>query len=220
MTAAIDRATGWMAPANPPTTTVLLRHGDTHLSGEMRFSGTGEAALTSTGAEQARCAALRLRVRGGIDAIVASPLRRAWQSAEIVAPILGLAVVAEEDFRETNFGAWEGLTFAEAQARWPEEVRAWRADPTAAPPGGESFADTAVRVGRARTRLLERFPHATVLVISHVTPIKTLVTLALQAPPSALYRMHLDSACLTELDWYDDGAAVMRSFNDTRHLPA
>jgi broad specificity phosphatase PhoE len=218
MTADNDRTPGWMAPTSPPTTTVLLRHGDTPLSGEKRFSGLGEAELTPAGAEQARVAGLRLRSRGGIEAIVSSPLRRAWQSAEIVSAVLGLPVLAEGDLRETDFGAWEGLTFVEAQARWPEQVSAWIADPAVAPPGGESFADTAVRVRRACSRLLERFSHRTVLVISHVTPIKTLVRLALQAPPAALHRMHLDSACLTELDWYEDGAAVMRSFNDTHHL--
>ena len=58
----------------------------------------------------------------------------------------------------------------------------------------------------------------TVLIVSHVTPIKTLVAAALLAPPPALYRMHLDVAALCEIDWYADGPAVLRSFNDTGHL--
>lgn len=220
MSGGVDRSPGWMAPASPPTTTVLLRHGDTPLSAEKRFSGLGEAALTPEGARQARAAALRLRARGGIEAVVASPLRRAWQSAQIAATVLGLPVVADQDLRETDFGAWEGLTFAQVQARWPGQVAGWRADPTVAPPGGESFADVAIRVQRAQARLLARYPHQTVLAVTHVTPIKTLVRLALQAPPGVLYRLHLDSACLSELDWYEDGSAVLRSFNDTHHLTA
>ena len=57
-----------------------------------------------------------------------------------------------------------------------------------------------------------------ILVVSHVTPIKTLVAAALLAPPPALFRMHLDVAALCEIDWYADGPAVLRSFNDTAHL--
>jgi ribonuclease H / adenosylcobalamin/alpha-ribazole phosphatase len=215
----IDRTPGWMAPAGPPTTTVLLRHGDTPLSPEKRFSGVGDARLSRTGAVQAHAAARRLRARGGIGAVVSSPLRRALQTAEVAAAALDLPVLVDEDLRETDFGAWEGLTFAEALARWPDLVAAWLADPSVAPPGGESFADTALRVQHARDRLLARLPRGTILVVSHVTPIKTLVRLALQAPPIALHRMHLDSACLTELDWYQDGPAVLRAFNDTHHLP-
>jgi len=207
-----------MAPAGPPTTTVLLRHGDTPLSREKRFSGVGDARLNKTGAAQARAVARRLRTRG-IGAVVSSPLRRALQTAEVAAAALDLPMLVDKDLRETDFGAWEGLTFAEALARWPDLVAAWLADPSVAPPGGESFADTALRVQHARDRLLARRPGGTILVVSHVTPIKTLVRLALQAPPSALHRMHLDSACLSELDWYQDGPAVLRAFNDTHHLP-
>jgi broad specificity phosphatase PhoE len=198
---------------------VLLRHGDTPLSREKRFSGVGDAGLNTTGAAQARAAARRLRARGGIGAVVSSPLRRALQTAEVAAAALDLPMLVDEDLRETDFGAWEGLTFAEALARWPDLVAAWLADPSVAPPGGESFAATERRVQQARDRLLARAPGGTILVVSHVTPIKTLVRLALQAPPVALHRMHLDSACLTELDWYEDGPAVLRVFNDTHHLP-
>jgi probable phosphoglycerate mutase len=68
-----------------------------------------------------------------------------------------------------------------------------------------------VLTGRQRQRIL---------IVSHVTPIKTLVAAALLAPPAALFRMHLDVAALSEIDWYSDGPAVLRSFNDTSHLPS
>ncbi len=67
-------------------------------------------------------------------------------------------------------------------------------------------------------RVLTDREHRTVLIVRHVTPIKTLVAAALLAPPPALYRMHLDVAALCEIDWYADGPAVLRSFNDTGHL--
>jgi probable phosphoglycerate mutase len=130
----------------------------------------------------------------------------------------GAAVVTDEGFRETDFGAWEGLTFAEVRERWPGEVTTWLADPAVAPPGGESFAEVSNRVTEALHRVLAGRARQTVLIVSHVTPIKTLVAQALLAPPPALYRMHLDVAALCEIDWYPDGPAVLRSFNDTAHL--
>jgi len=131
---------------------------------------------------------------------------------------IGVPVLTDEGFRETDFGAWEGLTFAEVRERWPSEVTTWLADPSVAPPGGESFTQVSERVTAALHRILAERAHLTVLIVSHVTPIKTLVAAALLAPPAALYRMHLDVAALCEIDWYADGPAVLRSFNDTAHL--
>jgi broad specificity phosphatase PhoE len=74
------------------------------------------------------------------------------------------------------------------------------------------------RVEGALRRVLAGYQGRTVLIVSHVTPIKTLVAAALLAPPPALYRMHLDVAALCQVDWYADGPAVLRSFNDTSHL--
>ncbi len=124
----------------------------------------------------------------------------------------------EEGLRETEFGDWEGYTFAEVRATWPDELDAWLADAAVTPPSGESFVDTAVRVRQARDRVLARHGGQTVVLVSHVTPIKTLLRVALDAPPSALHRMHLDLACLSEVRWYADGPAVVRSLNDTHHL--
>lgn len=213
-----SRTTGWMAPSVPPTIMVLLRHGETALSGERRFSGAGPADLTPAGVEQAQAAARQMLARSDIDAIASSPLPRARQTADVVAGVLGLPVVTVDGFRETDFGAWEGYTFAEVRERWADELNAWLADPAVAPPGGESFAATAERVGEARDSVVERYPEGTVLVVSHVTPIKTLVRQALLAPPEALYRLHLDVASVCEVQWYADGPALVRSLNDTRHL--
>jgi ribonuclease H / adenosylcobalamin/alpha-ribazole phosphatase len=210
-------STGW-GPRGQPTITLLLRHGQTPLSTEKRFAGIGDIELTETGVRQAKLAGERLAARGGVDVIVTSPLRRARETAAEVAAAIGAPVVTDEDLRETDFGAWEGLTFAEAQQRWPDEVTTWLGDPEVAPPGGESFAAVGIRVRRALAGLLDRYARDTVLVVSHVTPIKTLLTEALLAPPAALYRMHLDVGALNEIHWFSDGPAVVRSLNDTGHL--
>jgi ribonuclease H / adenosylcobalamin/alpha-ribazole phosphatase len=211
-------STGWGAPSGPPTTTVLLRHGETPLSAEKRFAGVGDIPLTEAGVLQAKAAAKALAGRS-FDAIVSSPLLRTRQTAQEIADVLDLPVRTEEGFRETDFGDWEGYTFAEVRDRWPGELDAWLADPSVAPPHGESFTDVARRVNTARDKLLVRYRQQTVLVVSHVTPIKMLVRSALDAPPSSLYRMFLDISSLSEVDWYADGPAVLKSFNDTHHLP-
>jgi ribonuclease H / adenosylcobalamin/alpha-ribazole phosphatase len=207
----------WISAQGKPTVTLLLRHGQTPMSVQKRYAGRTDAPLTDTGVQQAAAAAKRL-APVGIDAIVASPLQRTVRTAEEVAAVTGVPVLTDEGFRETDFGAWEGLTFAEVRKRWPSEVTTWLADPSVAPPGGESFAQVSERVTAALHRVLAERGGQTVLIVSHVTPIKTLVAAALLAPPAALYRMHLDVAALCEIDWYADGPAVLRSFNDTAHL--
>ena len=209
--------TTWISARGEPTVTLLLRHGQTPMSVQKRYAGRSDVPLTDAGVRQAGAAAKRL-ASAGIGVIVTSPLQRAVRTAEEVAAVTGAPVVTDDGFRETDFGAWEGLTFAEVRERWPSEVTRWLADPDVAPPGGESFAAVSERVTAALHRVLAGREGQTVLIVSHVTPIKMLVAAALLAPSAALYRMHLDVAALCEIDWYADGPAVLRSFNDTAHL--
>ena len=118
---------GWSAPSGSPTTLVLLRHGETPLTAEKRFSGRGDPSLTERGLEQARAAAARLSSYD-VSAVVSSPLRRAMQTARVAADLLGLDVVIDDGLIETDFGEWEGLTFGEARSRWPEQMQAWLDD--------------------------------------------------------------------------------------------
>jgi broad specificity phosphatase PhoE/ribonuclease HI len=212
------KAVGWRGPQPTATTTVLVRHASSVLSPQRRFSGRGDVALSPEGLAQAEKVAARLGTRPGIDLIVTSPLRRARQTAELIAKATGVELATDDDLVETDFGAWEGLTFAEARAADGAALDAWLADPQTAPPGGESFADVAVRVARARDRLLAAHPAQTLVVVSHVTPLKTLLRLALEAPPIMLHRLQLDVTGVSEVDWYPDGPANVRLVNDTHHL--
>jgi broad specificity phosphatase PhoE len=218
--AAGDKApvTGWRRGHGKATTTLLLRHGQTALSVERRFAGRGDIPLTDVGVRQAAAAAARLAERGGIDLVVTSPLIRTRATAEIVADRAGTTLEVEDDLAETDFGSWEGMTFGEVSQQWPDEMSAWLADADVAPPGGESFAAVARRVDAALDRLLAAHQGKTVVVVSHVTPIKTLVCRAVLAPSAALFRIHLDVASLSEADWFADGPALLRSLNDTNHL--
>jgi broad specificity phosphatase PhoE len=211
------RGRGW-GPQGQATTTILLRHGQTALSVERRFAGRGDAPLTEVGQQQAAAAAARLQARGGIDLVVSSPLSRARNTAEAVASATGAGLVVDEDLAETDFGEWEGLTFGEVMKRWPDEMAAWMGSADVAPPGGESLSAAARRALTSLDRLLAEHLHATMVVVSHVTPIKTIICRALLAPPAALFRIHLDVASLSEADWFADGPALLRSMNDTAHL--
>ncbi|MGO8958129.1 MAG: histidine phosphatase family protein [Streptosporangiaceae bacterium] len=213
-----DAAGGWRAGKSNPTTTLLLRHGQTALSVERRFAGRGDIPLTDTGRRQAAAAGSALAARGDVDLIVTSPLGRARRTAEAVAERTAAALVVDDGLVETDFGAWEGLSFAEVGARWPADLAAWLADADVPPPGGESFAAVATRVDAALDRLLAAHAGQTLVVVSHVTPIKTIVCRALLAPSAAMFRMHLDVASICEADWFADGPALLRSLNDTAHL--
>ncbi|WP_438294131.1 bifunctional RNase H/acid phosphatase [Streptomyces sp. HUAS TT7] len=214
---------GWGASADlgAPATFVLLRHGETALTPFKRFSGSGgtDPELSAVGRGQAERVAAALAERGTVQAIVSSPLRRCRETAAAVAARLGLDVHIEEGLRETDFGAWEGLTFAEVRERYPDDLDAWLGSAKAAPTGGgESFATVSRRVSAARDRLIAAYPRRTVLAVTHVTPIKTLVRLALGAPPESLFRMELSAASLSAVAYYGDGNASVRLLNDTGHL--
>ncbi|MFF3657267.1 bifunctional RNase H/acid phosphatase [Streptomyces olivochromogenes] len=216
-------STGWGASPDmgAPTTFVLLRHGETPLTPQKRFSGSGgtDPSLSDVGREQAERVAAALAARGTVQAIVASPLTRTRQTAAAVAARLGLDVAIEDGLRETDFGAWEGLTFGEVQERYPDDLKTWLASPKAEPTGGgESFAATARRIATTRDKLIASYAGRTVLLVSHVTPIKSLVRLAIGAPPESLYRMELSAASLSAVAYYADGNASLRLFNDTSHL--
>ncbi|MFH8575342.1 bifunctional RNase H/acid phosphatase [Streptomyces zaomyceticus] len=219
----VSASQGWSngPDMGAPATFVLLRHGETALTPEKRFSGSGgsDPELSAAGLRQAEAVADALAARGTIQEIVSSPLTRCRQTAAAVAARLGLDVRVEQGLRETDFGAWEGLTFGEVRERHPEDLDAWLSSPKAAPTGGgESFATVARRVATTRDRLAAAYAGRTVLLVSHVTPIKTLVRLALGAPPESLFRMELSAASISAVAYYADGNASVRLLNDTSHL--
>src|ERR1700743_2480012 len=210
---------GWDNPTADPTTTILLRHGDTRLSPEHRCSGRCALPLSASGTRQAKAAACRLAAGAPIDSVVSSPLRRGVAPAASAAVELGLPTVIDDDLRETDFGDWDGYTLAEIQQRWPAAVALWRRDPAQPPPGGESFADVAQRVQRACDRLLREHSGQTVLVVSHISPIKILLCRARGVPLGTIYRLYLGSALIHKNQWHGREFAAVHCVNDTSHLP-
>jgi ribonuclease H / adenosylcobalamin/alpha-ribazole phosphatase len=208
-------APAWVPPSSRPTRLVLVRHGATEHSVDKRFSGRNALPLDELGRRQA--SALAARSYGDVVAVVSSPLLRAAQTAEAIAAPLGLQVEIVDDLIETDFGDWEGLTFEQARAADPAALDAWLASSDEAPPGGESFSAVGRRVRRGREKVIAAHPESTVVAVSHVTPIKLLIRFALDAPPSALFRLQLDTASVSIIDYYADGNCSVRLVNDTSH---
>ncbi len=214
------RMVGWATDLGTPTTTLLGRHGATAYSLEKRFSGSGgfDAPLAPLGEQQAEALAREIAARGGVDAIVASPLLRTLQTAERVAQATGAAIDVEPGIAECSFGEWDGHTFAEVNEQWPAELSAWLTSTDVAPPGGESFAECRDRVDRARRDILTRHAGQRVAVISHVSPIKLMTGICVDAPLSSLYRMELAPCSLTTIAWFPDGNSSLFGFAESAHL--
>jgi broad specificity phosphatase PhoE/ribonuclease HI len=207
---------GWRGQVDgTPTTVLLLRHGVTANTRAKMFCGSGglDPGLLEAGREQAARAASWLSRRGGMDAVVTSPLRRTRETAQVVADQLGLDVAVEDGLAEAAFGRWDGLSLAEVHERFPDELDAWLHDTSVAPPGGESFESVSRRAVLALDRLLEQYAGRTLVAVSHVTPIKMLVRAALDAPMHVIYRMELAPASLTTIQWWPDGTPSLRAFS-------
>ena len=200
---------GWAAPAGEPTTVILVRHGVTAHTLEKRFSGglaSANPGLDDEGREQARAVGAWLApLAHSVGAVVSSPVRRTLETAEIVADMLEQNVEVEHGFAEMEFGAWDGKTFLEVAEQHPDDLDAWLGSLDVAPGGGESFRVVEKRVLDGLQRLLDEHGGKTVVVVSHVTPIKTLVAHAVEAPLSAVFRMELSPASVTVLSFFRGG---------------
>jgi probable phosphoglycerate mutase len=150
---------GWSGPGGPPTTVVLVRHGVTPHTLEKRFSGglaSANPGLSDEGRAQIRSVADWLGpLAERVDAVVASPVRRTLESAEILAESLGRPIEVEPGFAEMEFGVWDGMTFGEVGEKYPAELKSWLGSVDNAPEGGESFRTVQERVLAGLGRLLD-----------------------------------------------------------------
>jgi len=212
-----NRIVGW-GPTLEATTLVLVRHGVTGFTLEKRFCGVSDPPLVEQGRLEAKAVAERLVSRGGIDLIVSSPMSRCRDTAAVIASAVGAPVEYDDDLREVSFGAWEGLTFSVVQERWPRELELWLGDTSISPPDGESYDSLRHRCLAAQQRIVNRHRGQTVCVVTHSRVVAMFAVNLLDAATDALYRLQSANASVTELDYYEDGPSVLRTFNDTSHL--
>lgn len=193
----------------PPLRLFLVRHGETPSNRELRFLGTGDEALTARGRRQARLLAECL-TRLPLSAVLASPLQRTAETAEVIAQRAGLSLTLEPRLREQDYGEWEGLSGTDLRDRLGDSgLRGWLADPERTPPGGESLAAVAARVQEVLAEL-RKGPRREdgdeprqVVLVSHVGPIKALLCSALGLPLTGCLRFFLDPGTVSVVDWGD-----------------
>ncbi|RAN93843.1 Phosphoglycerate mutase (2,3-diphosphoglycerate- independent) [Micromonospora saelicesensis] len=208
-------------PTFTATRLILVRHGETPYTEQRRYSGRGDVPLSERGRAQVRATGTRVaELAPSVAAVLSSPLSRCTATAASIAEALGgdVPVRTEDDLIECDFGQWEGRTFAEVRQQWPGEMDAWLASPRIAPPDGESFTQVAERAHRVISGLLTAYPGETVVVVSHVSPIKLMLRDALAAGDGFLHRLFLDAAGISVLDMWPDGGVAVRTVNDTAHL--
>ena len=196
---------------------LLIRHGTTAWNQEGRYQGQSDLPLDETGAQQALALGHRL-ARQEIDAIYASDLVRASQTASAIAEPHSLAVRPEPRLREIDFGAWDGLTHREIAQHYPQELTAWGDDPlNTAPHGGESLGQVTARVRAALDHICLLHPDQTVAIVAHGGSLQVLLCLALGLTPNARWQFRVSPASLSELH-LDGRGAVLTRLSDCSHL--
>lgn len=213
----------------PLTTIVLIRHGRTHLTESKRISGRGgeDPKLSDLGRLDARLAAQAVKQIGNsgpwsflapVSAIVASPIQRTVDTANIIANELGLSVATNEDIAEIAFGDWDGHTNDEVKQQWPSEFAAWQGSWEVAPPNGESLAEFDQRVMKGLFDIVRTNQGKTVAVVSHVMPIRGITRRALDAGISAYWAPQISPCSITILRFWGEQAAEVLTMNSTSHL--
>lgn len=195
------------APPPGGTRLILVRHAEPDEAVRGRCYGSLDVRLSSRGRAQAAAVARELD-DVTIDAIYSSPRARALMTAAA----FQREVVIVEDLREIDFGALEGLTYADAEARYPDVYRVWMERPTVVVfPDGESYAQVPVRV-RAAAAVIRR-AHASALVVAHGGTVRTLVAEALRMNDADIFRIGVDHASITVIDAFADGTPIVRLLN-------
>lgn len=183
----------------------LLRHGETHMNVKGSFCGFSDPPLSENGQKQAHKAAEELKVHK-FDRVITSPLKRAVETAEIVTGLTSEAFIFEPDFREMNFGDWEGLTYPEIVERDRDYARAWEMDTLNLPcQGGESMVTFHNRVIQTYEAYHETFEASdNILLVAHAGVIRSLLTEALHRSMDGYWRYRLDNCGLAVLDYVGD----------------
>lgn len=193
-------------------TLYLIRHGESEANREQYFAGQIDAPLTNLGHEQARRVATFFQ-NITVDAVYASDLSRAMDTARPAAELHGLPMIAEPGMREVHAGDWEGMPFSELPIRYPEQYRVWKTDiGSVCFPNGETIAEAAARADAALHRIARAHAGQTVAVASHGGIIRALLTLWETGGVAAMHRRAwVPNASVSEVVWENGMFRVIRS---------
>lgn len=202
---------------NQTTRILAIRHGETAWNVDTRIQGQLDIPLNATGRWQAEQLG-RAIADEGLDAVYTSDLARARETAEAVGRGAGLPLVLDTGLRERAFGVFQGLTFAEIEAQWPEAAQRWRKrDPSFGPDGGEVLTEFYQRCVDTAARIAAAHPGQSIALVAHGGVMDCLYRAAtrvdLQAPRSWL----LGNASINRLLWSPEGFSLV-GWSDTQHL--
>ena len=200
------------------TRIILVRHGQTAWNREERFRGREDLPLDETGRRQAAAAGQYVAARWSPTAIYCSPLQRAVQTAQAIGDACGLVVQPCPDLIDIDYGQWQGLTPAQAAARYPALHRAWLDAPqTVQIPGGESLAAVRARAFAALQSIIAHHPDETIVVVAHTVVNRLLLCAVLGLDNSRFWRLRQETAAINVFEW-DGEDFTLVTLNDTCHL--
>ena len=210
---------GQTMPANfpEPTRITAIRHGETAWNVNTRIQGQLDIGLNKTGRWQAHRVALALAGES-IKAIYSSDLLRAWDTAVSISNATGLPVQTVEGLRERGFGVFEGKTFQEVEALWPEQALRWRKrEPAFEPEGGESLLRFRERITQTMQMLAAPHPGEQIVMVAHGGVMDVLYRAATRQEIQAPRTWELGNAAINRLLWTPDGLSLV-GWADTQHL--
>jgi broad specificity phosphatase PhoE len=198
---------------------ILVRHGETEWNRVERFRGRADIPLNDTGRAQAQKLAARLAGEK-IRAVYSSPLQRAVQTATPVAEALRLKVKPHANLLDVDYGAWEGLSPEEAQAKFPEDYDRWLTTPRRVKfPGGESLRLVRVNIGNLLSELAEKHSGETVALVTHKVPCLVTMCYVLGLTNDSIWKLRIDLAAINRFERRED-KFVVTQLNSREHLGA
>ena len=213
----------------PLTTLILVRHGRTPLTEASKISGgSGDnPGLSELGLEDANAAAELLTGFGGRSnfggiskptVVVTSPMKRALETASVIASKLGLSIEIEENLREISFGDWDGQTNQQVAEGWPDIFETWRGSWEVSPPNGESLETFDKKIRSVRDEILKKHSGQTVVVVAHVMPIRGFLSLGLDAGAAGYWVPQVAPCSVTIIRQWGNTHAELVTTNFTAHL--
>jgi broad specificity phosphatase PhoE len=200
------------------TTVLLIRHGETEWNALGKFQGCTDIELSEEGIKQAQV--LKSRLKGEFDCIYASPLSRAFKTANILVSDVDKEVVIAPEIREINFGEWEGLTIHEISERYPDIFKAWRTDKKESYIcGGDSSIHNAVaRAKKCVLDIISRHKGEKIVIVAHGGIIKAALIGIFEWDMTMYHKIALGNTCINTITFNDDLMPMLIGINDTNHL--
>jgi broad specificity phosphatase PhoE len=196
----------------------ILRHGETEWNREQRAQGcSNDIPLSDVGIKQAEAAAKKLKDEK-IDLIFTSPLKRAFQTAQIIAKYHNIEVERLKEFMEINFGCWEGLSYKEMSEKYPEVVAVWRSTPHLAQiPNAETLVELRERSMGKLNEIIKVHDDKNILIVSHGITCKVMIASLMGIDLGNLHKIRQDNTAINIFE-YRNNSFYTLLLNDTCHL--